>query len=154
MPERGFSVRALGEIAIRTSNLSAMIKFYRDVVGLQPLTGNTSSDIVFFGLGESYGGHHAVLALFDAQAGREDLHPRGQPVRGGGNSTLHHIALSVAFDDQDAITAWYDRNNITYRVEYFDWIGWRGIFTTDPDGNTLELVAADPDHRARGQYAL
>jgi len=28
--------------------------------------------------------------------------------------------------------------------EEFDWIGWRGVFTTDPDGNTVELVANVP----------
>ena len=31
-----------------------------------------------------------------------------------------------------------------YRVEHFGWVGWRGIFTDDPEGNTVELVAFDP----------
>ena len=43
--------------------------------------------------------------------------------------------------------AWYEHLGCAYDVEYFDWVGWRGIFTLDPDGNTIELVAKDPDHR-------
>lgn len=37
--------------------------------------------------------------------------------------------------------AWYDANGFSYRVEHFGWVGWRGIFTEDPEGNTVELVA-------------
>jgi len=37
--------------------------------------------------------------------------------------------------------AWYDKLEQPYRVEHFGWIGWRGIFTKDPEGNTVELVA-------------
>jgi len=46
------------------------------------------------------------------------------------------------------VIAWYQAQGLPYRVETFDWIGWRGIFTQDPEGNTVELVAKDPDWRA------
>ena len=39
---------------------------------------------------------------------------------------------------------WYDQHDQPYHVEEFSWIGWRGIFTTDPEGNTVELVAHSP----------
>lgn len=35
--ERGFSIRALGEIANRCIDLDAMVAFYRDVIGLEPM---------------------------------------------------------------------------------------------------------------------
>ncbi len=38
---------------------------------------------------------------------------------------------------------WYDQIDQPYRVEQFGWVGWRGIFTQDPEGNTVELVAYD-----------
>ncbi|RMF37348.1 MAG: hypothetical protein D6754_09710 [Alphaproteobacteria bacterium] len=41
-----------------------------------------------------------------------------------------------------ATTRWYERRGIAFRVQEFPWIGWRGVFTTDPDGNTVEPVAA------------
>lgn len=139
--ERGFTVRALGEVAIRCADFGKMIAFYRDVIGLAVLEGGYSDGIVFFNLGPGYGGHTSVLALFRHDAGRADLHLReGQPVSGG-RSSLHHIALTVDAAEQGAAIAWYERLGLDYRVEDFDWIGWRGVFTTDPEGNTVELVA-------------
>jgi len=129
--ERGFRVRALGEIAIRCADMERMVGFYRDVIDLPVLSGHHRDGIVFFSLGESYGGHTAVLALF-----RDDAPPAT-----GARSSLHHLALTVDAAEQAAVIAWYDAQGLAYTVQDFDWIGWRGIFTTDPEGNTVELVA-------------
>ncbi|MEM7746324.1 MAG: VOC family protein [Pseudomonadota bacterium] len=131
--DRGFKVRALGEIAIRCRDMGAMISFYRDTLGLAMIPGGHRDGIAFFGLGESYGGHTAVLALF--QAG-----PSQDPVTGGGSS-LHHLALAVDAAEQDAAVQYLEREGLPCRVEEFGWIGWRGVFTQDPEGNTVELVA-------------
>ncbi len=134
---RGFRPRALGEIAIRCADMGAMVRFYEEVIGLQRLQGDHNSAITFFRIAEGYGGHTQVLALFHHPSGAD------KPVTGGASS-LHHIALSLPFDEQDAVMHWYDRIGQPYRVECFGWIGWRGIFTEDPEGNTVELVAYDP----------
>ena len=42
------------------------------------------------------------------------------------------------------VIAWYEALGLRYHVETFDWVGWRGVFTVDPDGNTVELVAKEP----------
>ncbi|MEO0939475.1 MAG: VOC family protein [Pseudomonadota bacterium] len=142
--ERLFTPRALGEIAIRCRVMAPMVRFYRDMVGLTVLEGGEEAAITFFSLGESCAGHTAVLALFAPGSGtRPGLHPDGQP-QTGGRSSLHHLALSLPWAEQDAVMAWYDHHGLDYRVELFDWIGWRGIFTRDPEGNTVELVAKDP----------
>ena len=133
--ERGFKPRALGEIAIRCADLGAMCRFYEEVIGLDRLPGNASQTIVFYQIAEGFGGHTAVLALFAAEA--------GAPATGSGSS-LHHIALSLPVAEQQAVIDWYERLGQPYRIEAFPWIGWRGIFTTDPEGNTVELVAFDP----------
>ncbi|MCG6903545.1 MAG: VOC family protein [Rhodobacter sp.] len=133
-PDRGFRPRALGEIAIRCADIAAMADFYENTIGLQRLSGDHNSGIIFFGIAEGFGGHTAVLALF-----RHDAAP---PQTGAGSS-LHHIALSLPYSEQDAVRAWYDRIGQPYRVETFGWIGWQGIFTQDPEGNTVELVAYD-----------
>ena len=62
----------------------------------------------------------------------------------GARSSLHHIALSLPYEEQDAAMRWYDQNGLSFRVEHFDWVGWRGVFTEDPEGNTVELVAHHP----------
>jgi catechol 2,3-dioxygenase-like lactoylglutathione lyase family enzyme len=142
--ERGFQVRALGEIAIRCRDFAAMEAFYRDVIGLPVLEAFRDEGIVFFGLGESYGGHTQVLALFRPDAGRPELHPVAEErPETGTRSSLHHIALAVDTSEQGAICTWYDKQGLDYRVQDFGWIGWRGIFAADPDGNTVELVAYD-----------
>ncbi|WP_170349709.1 VOC family protein [Ruegeria atlantica] len=146
MTDRGFQPRALGEIAIRCADMGAMMAFYEDVIGLERLSGDHNSAITFFRIAEGFGGHTQVLALFDhAAAPRPGLRPTGadKPTTGAGSS-LHHIALSLPFAEQEAVMRWYDKISQPYRVEQFGWIGWRGIFTEDPEGNTVELVAYDP----------
>ncbi|WP_037313843.1 VOC family protein [Ruegeria halocynthiae] len=145
MSDRGFYPRALGEIAIRCTDMAAMVAFYETVIGLERLSGDHNSAITFFRIAEGFGGHTQVLALFHHTAApRPGLHPTGagKPATGAGSS-LHHIALSLPFEEQDAVMRWYDKIGQPYRVEQFGWIGWRGIFTEDPEGNTVELVAYD-----------
>jgi len=141
-PPRPFTVRALGEIAIRCRDLPAMERFYGGVLGLRRLAPR-SGGITFYALGESWRGHTAVLALFGPDASRAGA------AEGGARSTLHHVALSVDWEAQDAIVNWLGRHGLPATVERFDWIGWRGVFTRDPEGNTVELVAARPQGRIR-----
>ncbi|MBL4767723.1 MAG: VOC family protein [Rhodobacteraceae bacterium] len=132
--EKGFRPRALGEIAIRCTNMAAMIDFYQNTIGLERLADRNNRAITFFKIADGYAGHTSVLALF---------HDPNTPVTGA-SSSLHHIALSLPYHEQDAVIRWYKKINQPYTVEHFAWIGWRGIFTKDPEGNTVELVAYDP----------
>ena len=143
--EKGFRPRALGEIAIRCADIAAMVEFYENVIGLERLSGDHRSGIVFFKIAEGYCGHTSVLALFRNDQGRPEIHPTSaNPPETGARSSLHHIALSLPASEQDAVIEWYEKIGQKYNVQEFDWIGWRGIFTTDPEGNTVELVAFDP----------
>ncbi len=142
---RGFDIRGLGEVAIRCADVGAMLRFYRDMLGLEVLSGDEDSSIVFLKTGGAgHAGHTQVLALFAPDAGRPDIHPHGAsaPVTGAASS-LHHIALNVDFAAQEAAMDWYAEHGIEYSVQQFGWIGWRGVFTRDPEGNTVELVAFD-----------
>ncbi len=118
-----------------------MDSFYSDVIGLRKFADRAEGAIRFFRLSEGYAGHTAVLALFAKETGAEG------PSTGPGSS-LHHIALSLGWDEQDAVMAWYDQIDQPYHIEHFDWTGWRGVFTKDPEGNTVELVAARPEGSA------
>ncbi|MEM9318063.1 MAG: VOC family protein [Pseudomonadota bacterium] len=142
---RGFQVRGLGEIAIRCADMAVMVDFYERILGLERMAGGASEGITFFRIAEGFGGHTAVLALFDKEyEARPGLHPTTtKPPVTGGASALHHIALSLPYAEQPAAMEWYETHGITYRVEQFGWVGWRGIFVQDPEGNTVELVAFD-----------
>ena len=124
--------KALGEVAIRCSNVRDMARFYEDVVGLRRLEGNHRQELVFFRIADGHAGHTAILALFPGQDGAD------------ANSSLHHFALTVDRADQDEITDYFDRIGQAYRIEEFAWVNWRGVFTADPEGNTVEFVAYDP----------
>ncbi|MEM1313618.1 MAG: VOC family protein [Pseudomonadota bacterium] len=142
--EGGFRIGGLGEVAIRCRDLDAMEAFYADVIGLERMAVR-SGGIVFFRIADGVAGHTTVLALFDAGAAQRPAHPgpvEGEAVVTGGRSSLHHLALSLTEAEQRAAIAWYQRIGQPYRIEAFDWVGWRGVFTQDPEGNTVELVAA------------
>lgn len=122
-----------------------MFDFYRDAIGLEVLADTRDQGIAFFKICDGFGGHTTILALFKPDAGRPELHPQGRDApETGARSSLHHLALTVAFDEQDQLKDWLDEQGIAHRTQIFDWIGWRGIFIKDPEGNTVEFVAADP----------
>ena len=54
----------------------------------------------------------------------------------------HFVRALGIGDGAPDLSAWFDANGISYKVQDFRWIGWRGVFLTDPDGNTVELVSA------------
>lgn len=138
MEKPPFRIGNLGEVAIRCRDYPAMAAFYRDIIGLEFMDERMGS-ITFFRMAPGYLGHTQVLALFAHDAGREgeDL---PLPVTGEGSS-LHHLALAVAAEDQPAAEGWLRAHGYPAEYQHFPWIGWRGLFTRDPDGNTVELVA-------------
>lgn len=109
--------------------MGAMRAFYGGMLGL-PVLAERHAGLIFYDLGAGVAGHRQVLALFS-----------GDRAVTGPTCALHHIALGVTPDDQDRAIAWYESRKQPYRIEEFGWIGWRGVFTTDPEGNTVELVA-------------
>ena len=141
-----FKVGTLGEVAIRCIDFDAMVNFYANVLGLSEVSGNTSPDIRFFNLGAGIAGHTTVLALFSHDAlDQRAIHPDGAGApQTGARSSLHHVALSLEFAEQEKAITWYEQLGQPYKIEHFEWVGWRGVFTEDPDGNTIELVAKVP----------
>ena len=138
-----FTVRDLGEVAIRVRNIDTMFAFYRDVIGLEVLT-EPKEGIAFLRIGNGHRGHTKVLALFEPDAGRAMLHPHGDDLpETGAKSSFHHMALNIDWEAQEAAVEWYLQCGLNPVVQRFDWIGWRGVFVRDPDGNTVELVAKD-----------
>ena len=137
-----FQIKALGEIAIRCTDPAAMVRFYRDILGLPVLRGGEDEALTFFKIAAGYGGHTSVLALFGPGSGPLFEKPDGTVVTGG-NSSLHHLALTVDYSAQEDAMAWFTQKNVPYRVQHFDWVGWRGVFVKDPEGNTVELGAYD-----------
>ena len=89
--EKRTVVRGLGEIALRVKNLDAMQMFYEEVIGL--LLMKRFPNAAFFQIGEGYGGHTQVLALFDRS---QDFGYRGINTP---TSSIDHIAFEVPLAD-------------------------------------------------------
>ena len=73
------SIKGLGEIALRVTDLDAMQRFYQDVIGLPLL--KRFEKAAFFKIADGYGGHAQVLALFDraGEPGYAGLNPPQRP---------------------------------------------------------------------------
>lgn len=125
------AVRALGEVALRTSQLDRMQAFYADVIGLELL--RRFDTVAFFKLAEGYGGHTAVLAIFD----RGDKEP-------GKQTPLDHLAFTIALADYESELERLRSLGLDVLTAEHGWVHWRSMYVNDPDGNTVELVCFDP----------
>jgi catechol-2,3-dioxygenase len=125
-------IRSLGEVALRVNDLEIMSDFYATVVGLELM--REFPGVTFFRLGEGYGGHTTILALFD----------RGAEV-GVERTTLDYLAFTIDIADHQSEKQRLENAGLEVRTVVFDWVGWRSLFFDDPEGNTVELVCRDPE---------
>lgn len=125
------AVRALGEVALRVNRLDEMQAFYSDVVGLELM--RRFEHAAFFRIAEGYGGHTAVIALFD----------RNSPV-GQGRSTLDHVALTISREDYEPQKQRLEALGLEVTTATHQWVHWRSLYFQDPEGNTVEFVCHDP----------
>jgi catechol-2,3-dioxygenase len=126
------AVRSLGEVALRVNDLELMRDFYESVVGLEPM--RQFPGIAFFRLGEGYGGHTTILALFDRDA---EVGPE--------RTTLDHFAFTIDIADYESEKRRLERAGLRVRPVVFEWVGWRSLFFQDPEGNLVEFVCRDPE---------
>jgi catechol-2,3-dioxygenase len=126
------AVRTLGEVALRVNDLEVMVEFYEKIVGLELM--RVFPGIVFFRIGEGYGGHTTVLALFDRET-----------AVGSERTTLDHLAFTIDIADYETERQRLQTAGVEVRPEVFEWVGWRSLFIRDPEGNTVEFVCRDPE---------
>ncbi len=134
------TIKGLGEVSIRVTDLEAMQKFYEEVLGLEVL--GRDDGYVFFKIAEGYEGHTQNLALFDA-ADRlflEDKSADLSPDR----TTLHHVALNIALEDYDSERRRLEELGLKVQATEHAWLHVRSLYFPDPEGNLLELVCYDP----------
>jgi len=129
------TTKRLGEIALRVSDLNAMKRFYRDVIGLDLM--REAETFVFFRIADGHAGHTQVLALFDRSEQSERIPPNGKL------STLDHIAFSVSQDDFDTEKKRLLGLGCQLTYAFHDWVKWNSLYLSDPEGNTVEFVCYD-----------
>lgn len=129
------AIKGFGELAIRVKDFETMKAFYRDVVGLDVYSEDVPG-LVFFRIAEAVEGHPQLLAIFD-----RPVDPALEPRK------LDHFAFVIDLADYETEKERLEGLGVPVILRTFPHFHWRSIFYADPEGNTVELVSADPDVR-------
>jgi catechol 2,3-dioxygenase-like lactoylglutathione lyase family enzyme len=116
--------------------LDRMQDFYQHKIGLELL--RRADRHAFFRLGDGYGGHTQVLALFDRSA---DSNYTGL---NSAKSTVDHLAFEISLGDYERERRRLTELGLTVTTAEHGWVHWRSLYVDDPEGNTVELVCYDP----------
>ena len=128
----------IAEVALRVTDLPQMIAFYQDVLGFE--VENSYPTHAFLKVGELESplgeiGHALILGLFDRQA-ELDVNA----------STLDHLAFEIPSEYYDEALAGFQAREMVIRErswpETLDWRA-RSFFFRDPEGNVIEIIAAN-----------
>ena len=137
------TVKGLGEVALRVNDLDKMVDFYENTIELEVL--KRFPKAVFFRVADGVGGHPQVLALFDRSE-----KPRGPAIHrttpdgvSQEHSTLDHVAFEIELSAYESEKTRLEQLGLTVETVVFEWTGWRSLFMSDPEGNTVELVCFD-----------
>jgi catechol 2,3-dioxygenase-like lactoylglutathione lyase family enzyme len=126
------AVKALGEIALRVNDLDKSQVFYEKAIGLELM--KRFDHAAFFRIADGYGGHTAILALFD----------RSIPVAQA-STTIDHVAFTIALEDFEAEKRRFEALGLAVSTTTHAWVHWRSLYVRDPDGNNVEFVCFDSD---------
>jgi catechol 2,3-dioxygenase len=141
MPSNPIKPLGVGEVVVRVADLQRSISFYRDVLGLQ-LIRLLHEAIAFMRVADGVEGHTQIVGLFSSTwpSNREgktwdDSNPR--------LSTLHHFAIEISLAHYDSVLEYLTQQGLNPNTQTHPWIGWRSIYVSDPDNNTVEFVCYD-----------
>ncbi len=117
------------------TDMAASVRFYRDALGLEMLTGSEADVYCAFRLND-----HVTLALFGRDAMREAIGAAAVPVSGDA------VVLNFMVDHLDAAMQTLAARGVKFLAEPVvrpDW-GMRTVHFRDPDGNLLEAAESSP----------
>jgi len=134
-------VMHIAEIGLRVTDLPRAVAFYQEVLGLEIVRAYPT--IVFLKAGEldsplGRGGHPQLLVLFDRKV-KLDI----------ALTTVDHLAFEISLEQSPTERERLQQMGLelTERIwqgEYA-WLRARSLFFDDPDGNTIEFIAHDPN---------
>ena len=133
-------VSNIAEVGLRVRDLATMAAFYQEQLGMEIVL--AEPDYVFLRVGDLPSplgavGHPQMLVLFDREAALDVA-----------LTTLDHLAFEIASERYAAARERLQARGMLERERAWpDRLAWRArsLFFRDPEGNTIELIAHDPD---------
>jgi catechol 2,3-dioxygenase-like lactoylglutathione lyase family enzyme len=134
-------VMHIAELGLRVTDLPRAVAFYQEVLGLEIV--RTYPTIMFLKAGEldsplGRGGHPQLLVLFDRKV-KLDI----------ALTTVDHFAFEIPLEQYPTERERLEQMGLelTERIWQGEdaWLKARSLFFDDPDGNTIELIAHDPN---------
>lgn len=132
---------SIGEVVLRVADLQRSISFYRDTLGFQ-LIRVLHDTIAFMRVADGVEGHTQIIGLFSHAwpSNREGKAWDGCEPR---LSTLHHFAIEITLNSYQSVVNYLVGKGLNPNLQTHPWIGWRSVYVSDPDDNTVEFVCYD-----------
>lgn len=127
-PESGFSIAFLDHVALRVTDLEGSATWYGKVLGLKRYQLPEWGPYPVFMLAGKSG-----IALFPAHLEDPEADPASRNVK------IDHFAFHVSRENFDRALKRYSALNMDYEVK--DHHYFLSVYTSDPDGHTVELTA-------------
>jgi catechol-2,3-dioxygenase len=109
-------IKALGEVALRVTDLEKMQAFYEQVIGLELL--RRFPKAAFFKIAEGYAGYAGVSAA---------------------QTTVDHIAFTIGLSDFEAEKQRLEGLGEKVSTAQHEWVHWRSLYVLDPEGDRAAL---------------
>lgn len=123
----GFEIECLDHVAIRVRDMDKSKQWYEDVLGLTSYQKEEWGAIPIFILAGTTG-----IALFPADKNKEVQDSDSKHVK------IDHFAFRISNRDFEKAKEHYEALNVKYHFQ--DHIYFHSIYTSDPDGHTVELT--------------
>ena len=125
-----FQTRFLDHVAIRVRNIGESSAWYQKILGLKKYTFEEWGPIPVFMMAGTSG-----VALFPEKT----MQDPGSRVPG---RCADHFAFHLTYDDLQKAKQHFEVNGLTWKEQ--DHYFFESVYTTDPDGHTVELTALKP----------
>ena len=131
-PNRPIQIDGLAEVVLNVRDVAAALRFYRDLLGLQPISPLNGPGPIFLRAGSATDDLPALVVLVPLPTGAAKFSsPR----------PLHHLALATAAAAFDAAHDALVRAGFAVRTGQHPVLPSRTMYVDDPDGNEVELIA-------------
>lgn len=125
------AIRGISEIVLWAHDQPAMVRFYRDVLGLQVISPPERKNPIFLQAGPGQAGIPQMIVIVQLPEGAA---PFASP------RTLHHLALEVGPDDFNAEHQRLMNLGYALRSGQHPVIPSRTMYLDDPEGNEVEII--------------